>query len=362
MVPTFREAPNLRALATRVSAAMTVGGWAWELVLVDDDSGDGSVEIANELAERLPLRMEVRRGVPRDLSRAVLHGIRLARFDRIVVMDADLSHPPERIPDLLNALDASADIVVGSRYAPGGEIDQDWGAWRHLNSRLATLLARSLVNCSDPMAGFFAVDRNKLPNPDRLHPIGYKIALELMVRGRLRIAEVPIAFSDRLRGVSKLNWRQQVNYLRHVHRLYLFRYGGMARLASFLCVGASGFLIDVAFYLGLQSFGLEHRLARFLSFWPAVTWNWRLNRGLTFAERPWRPQGRQWAQFVGSSLLGLSANVGSYTMLTSFVAFFGQNRLLALVCGVAVGSIANYVVANGYVYGRRSARAVDGPQ
>ena len=361
-MPTYREAPNLRALATRVSAALAAAGWTWELLLVDDDSGDGSVEIANELAERLPLRMEVRSGVPRDLSAAVLHGIRLARFDRIVVMDADLSHPPERIPDLLNALDGRADIVVGSRYAPGGEVDQGWSAWRHLNSRLATLLARPLANCSDPMAGFFAVDRNKLPGPGRLHPIGFKIALELMVRGRLRVAELPIAFSDRQRGTSKLNWRQQFNYLRHVHRLYLFRHGAAARLVSFLCVGASGFVIDVAFYLGLQGLGLEHRLARFLSFWPAVTWNWRLNRALTFAERPWRPRARQWAQFVGSSLLGLSVNVGTYTALTSSVAFFDRNRLLALVGGVACGSIANYLVANGYVYGRRSARAADGPR
>ena len=362
MVPTYREAPNLRALATRIATVMEGGGWTWELLLVDDDSSDGSLAIVDELARSLPVGMEVRRGVPRDLSAAVLHGIGLARFDRIVVMDADLSHPPERIPDLLTALDGCADLVVGSRYASGGEIDRGWRPWRRLNSRLATWLARPLVACSDPMAGFFALDRDTLPDPGQLHPIGYKIALELMVRGRLRVAEVPIAFTDRERGMSKLGWRQQVNYLRHVHRLYLFRYGGVARLASFLCVGAGGFVIDVAFYLGLQWLGLEHRLARFLSFWPAVTWNWRLNRALTFAERPWRPRGRQWAQFVGSSLLGLSLNVGTYTVLTSFVAFFGRNRLLALVCGVAVGSIANYLVANGFVYGRRGARAVDGTQ
>ena len=359
VVPTYREASNLRPLAMRVAAAMASGGWTWELILVDDDSADGSIEIANELAGRLPVRMDVRRGVPRDLSAAVLRGIQLARFDRIVVMDADLSHPPERIPDLLGALDGCADIVVGSRYAPGGEIDRGWSAWRHLNSRFATLLARPLVACTDPLAGFFVLARNTLPDPERLYPIGYKIGLELMVRGRLRVAEVPIEFSDRVRGVSKLNWRQQFNYLRHVHRLYLFRYGGAARLASFLGVGASGFAIDVAFYLGLQWIGLEHRLARFLSFWPAVTWNWRLNRALTFAERPWRPRSRQWAQFVASSLLGLGLNVGTYAALTSFVAFFGRNRLLALVCGVAVGSTANYLVANGYVYGHRRAATVD---
>ena len=174
---------------------------------------------------------------------------------------------------------------------------------------------------------------------------------------------MPITFSDRERGASKLNWRQQLNYLRHVHRLYLFRYGGVARVASFLAVGGSGFSSSTLRSTSpCRGSGSSIAWARFLSFWPAVTWNWHLNRALTFAERPWRPRARQWAQFVGSSLLGLGFNVGTYAALTSFVAFFGRNRLLALVCGVAVGSIANYLVANGYVYGRRRAATVDRPR
>ena len=354
VVPTFREAANIPRLAERIHAALSDSGIVWELLLVDDNSEDGSEAVVAELAHLLPVRMVTRRQPPRDLSLSVIEGIRLCRFDRLVVMDADLSHPPERIADLLAALDSQCDMVLGSRYAPGGVVDQTWSAWRVLNSRVATSLALPLVSCTDPMAGFFATDRRVLPDLQRLQPTGYKIALELMVRGQLRVKELPIDFRDRSLGASKMNWRQQLNYLRHLSRLYRFKFGGIARLLCFGLVGASGLVIDVAVYLGLQWIGLEHRLARFLSFWPAVTWNWRLNRSLTFGERPPQPRVRQWGKFVAGSLVGLSLNVGGYTILTSFVDFFAARRLLALLLGVVLGTGANFLLANLYVYRRHS--------
>ena len=350
VVPTFREAANIPLLAERIHAALADSGIAWELLLVDDNSEDGSDAVVADLAQRLPVRMVTRRQPPRDLSLSVIEGIRLCRFDRLVVMDADLSHPPERIGDLLDALDADCDMVVGSRYAPGGHIDRTWSRWRLLNSRVATSLALPLVSCSDPMAGFFAAHRHALPDLQRLQPVGYKIALELMVRGQLRVKELPIAFRDRSKGSSKMNWRQQLNYLRHLYRLYRFKFAGTTRVLCFGLVGASGFVIDVAGYLCLQWIGLEHRLARFLSFWPAVTWNWRLNRSLTFGERPPQPRVRQWGKFVASSLVGLSVNVGSYTLLTSFVDVFAHRRLLALLIGVLLGTLGNFLLSNFYVY------------
>lgn len=223
VVPTFRESPGLGALVERVAEALADFGPDWEMLLVDDDSGDGTERIVADLARRAPVRLHVRRKAPRDLSRSVLLGIRLARFDTVVVMDADLSHPPERIPDLLAALDAGADLALGSRYAGGGAVDPGWSRARAWGSRCATLLARPLVSCADPLAGFFAADRRLLPDPGRLRPEGYKIALELMVRGRLRVAEVPIDFRNRGAGSSKMNTRVLAAYLRQLARLYAFR-------------------------------------------------------------------------------------------------------------------------------------------
>ena len=352
--PTFREAANIPRLAERIHAALSETPITWELLLVDDNSEDGSEAVVAQLAHRLPVRMVTRRQPPRDLSLSVIEGIRLCRFDRLVVMDADLSHPPERIADLLAALDADCDMVVGSRYAPGGVIDQTWSRWRMLNSRLATSLALPLVSCSDPMAGFFATDRRALPDLQTLQPIGYKIALELMVRGKLRVKELPIDFRDRSLGSSKMNWRQQLNFMRHLYRLYRYKFGGPARLLCFVLVGTSGLVIDVAVYLGLQWIGLEHRLARFLSFWPAVTWNWRLNRSFTFGERHREPHVRQWGKFVASSLVGFSVNVGGYAILTSLVDFFASHRLLALLLGVVLATLVNFLLANFFVYRRHS--------
>ena len=353
IVPTFREADNIAPLAERIDAALSGTGIEWELLLVDDDSNDGSEAVAAELARRLPVSMVTRRETPRDLSLAVIEGIRLSRFDRLVVMDADLSHPPERIVDLLAALDGDCDIVIGSRYTSGGVVDRSWSLYRVLNSRLATWLARPLVRCSDPMAGFFATRRSRLPELRTLRPMGYKIALELMVRGHLRVREVPIDFRDRSIGFSKMNWRQQIRFLRHLSRLYNYKFGSLARIPLFSVVGASGLIVDLAFYLGLQWAGVEHRLARFLSFWPAVSWNWALNRGLTFSERARQPRVGQWARFMASSLIGLGVNVGSYALLTSYVEVFDRHRLLAFFCGVGLGSLVNFVVADLYVYRRR---------
>ena len=351
VVPVFQEADNIEDLAHALDSALTAAGLQWELLLVDDDYRDGSDEVARRLARDFPVRFEIHGGKQRDLSLSVLQGLRSARCERIVVMDADLSHPPERIPDLLNALEHGV-IAVGSRYASDGSLDLGWSPWRRLVSRAGTLLAAPLTACADPMSGFFAVDRRSLPEPGSLRPLGYKIGLELIVRGRLAVREVPIDFRDRRKGSSKLDWRQQLKFLRHLSRLYRFRFPLLARLSRFGLVGASGFVVDVSCWQGLQWLGLEHQWARFLSFWPAVTWNWSWNRVFTFDDRPPAAPARQWMQFIVASLVGLVTNVGVYLALTGTVAFFDRYRLLAIVAGVLVGMAANFTVADRFVFRR----------
>ena len=219
VVPTLREAQNIAVLVEQVAQTMESAGLRWELVVVDDDSGDGIEELVAALAETLPVRVLVRAGQRRSLSLSVIMGIERCGCDRVVVMDADLSHPPSCIPAMLAALDG-VDMVVGSRYTAGGEIDVDWGWHRRVISRAGTLLARPLVACTDPLSGFFALDRRAAPDLAQLKPIGYKIGLELMVRGRLRVGEVPIAFRDRGRGKSKFNLTEQCRFIRHLGRLY----------------------------------------------------------------------------------------------------------------------------------------------
>ncbi len=227
VVPAYCEAPNLRRLTERVFAATRAANLEAELIIVDDNSADGSTEIVADLAAMFPVRIIVRTN-ERGLSSAVLRGFEEARGPFLVVMDADLSHPPEAIPDLVAPIrEGRADFVLGSRYVSGGHIDQEWSLFRHLNSRIATWLARPLTSVRDPMSGFFCLARARLDGAASLNPVGYKIALELIVKTRSRrCLEVPISFADRAAGTSKLTAREQLRYLRHLARLYWFRIAG----------------------------------------------------------------------------------------------------------------------------------------
>src|SRR6185295_17131879 len=168
-------------------------------------------------------------------SAAVLDGLRRARGEILVCMDADLSHPAEMLPRMVDKLAAGADFVLGSRYAPGGTTSHDWGFLRWLNSRVATLMARPLTAVSDPMSGFFALRRATFESGEAFNPVGYKIGLELIVKCRCeRVVEVPIHFEDRRYGKSKLTLRQQLLYLQHLRRLYIFKYGVWSQLLQFL--------------------------------------------------------------------------------------------------------------------------------
>jgi dolichol-phosphate mannosyltransferase len=224
VVPTYQEAANLRLLAEAVNEALSGSALEYELVFVDDNSQDGSEEICAELAERLPVRMVVRRS-ERGLATAVIDGIAASTGDLVVVMDGDLSHPPSVIPDMMEKLlQGESDFVLGSRYVEGGSIHGDWSVFRRLNSVIPSLLARPLCGLQDPMSGFFAFRRIDMPDARRLSPIGYKIALEIYVKGDFtNPAELPIHFARRQHGQSKLSLREQLNFLRHLGRLYAYK-------------------------------------------------------------------------------------------------------------------------------------------
>ena len=351
VVPVFREAENLRVLAEGLAEVLGRSEMAWDLLLVDDDSRDGSEEVVERLAaEGLPVRLRVRRGVGRDLSLAVLEGLRLAARDRVVVMDADLSHPPACVVDLLAVLDEGWDMAVASRYVDGGRVERGWSGWRFAASCLATWLVRPLTDCRDPMSGFFAVDRHRLGALERFRPVGYKIGLELMVRGGLRVAEVPFRFRTRRAGVSKMGVRQQVAFLRHVGRLYTFCLGGR-RLAGLAAVSLGSLAVDLGCYGVLQSLGMEHRLARLVSWWPALVSNWALDRRLTLAARV-REAGGLWTWLLIGGAGRFVVSGGSYAALTSMMAFFDRWRVAALLVSVALGGLVTFMSVSLSVYRR----------
>jgi len=242
IVPTYRESKNVEALTKRLFAACRKRNLDVELVLIDDDSGQDTIETV-EIVKRLKndgfdVKVRIRtRKEGKGLSSAVLVGLRESNRDYLLVMDADLQHEPESVPDVLEpVIKGQADFSVGSRNIGGSETSSDWPLIRRVISWGATALAKPLTSCSDPMSGFFALPRSTFERGDRyLNPTGYKIGLELMVRCRCtKIKEVPIQFRDRQAGESKLTMKQNLLYLAHLSRLYWFMYPTLVILFLFV--------------------------------------------------------------------------------------------------------------------------------
>jgi len=214
IVPTYNERDSLPVLLARL--AHVAPGVVREVVVVDDGSPDGTGALAEELARTAPVPI---RGVHRPgkagLASAIMAGVAVASGATVTVMDADLSHPPELLPDLAAAIAGGADIAVASRYVPGGGIEA-WPVLRRIVSRVATALTRVGLGLPmrDPLSGYFAVRRTML-TADAYRQLGYKLLMEILAtHRRARVVEVPYRFVDRGRGASKLSSGEIVNFLR----------------------------------------------------------------------------------------------------------------------------------------------------
>ena len=342
VVPTYKEAENLAQLIDRVAKVRETAALDLDLLIVDDDSQDGSAKLVAARQEPW-VRMIVRKR-NRGLSASVLEGLRQSTGDILVCMDADLSHPPEMLPRMLDKLNEGADFVVGSRYAPGGTTSDDWGIFRWLNSRVSILLARPLTSIQDPMAGFFALRRSTFERATDLNPIGYKIGLELIVRcGCERVVEIPIHFEDRRFGESKLGLREQLLYLEHLRRLYTLRYGTWTPTMQFLLVGGLGTLVNLATLTLLLGFGRRPRASIAIAIFTAMCFNFTLNRGLAFPGARDRAWPRRFSTFVIASSIGAATNFAA-TLFTIGRAPEVRPQVAALV-GIAAGTVFNFVAS-----------------
>jgi dolichol-phosphate mannosyltransferase len=225
IVPTRNERATLERLVSAVATEFASRGIDGELIVVDDNSPDGTGAIADQLALRYPVRV-VHRARKLGLASAVLAGFERARGDVLGVMDADLSHPPSVVPGMLAAMRVlGADMVVASRYVPGGGVTR-WPWRRRVMSRVASRLARPITPVRDATSGFFLVRRDAVEGV-RLWSAGFKIGLELLGRGRIgSVAEFPYRFSDRAAGRSKMSAREVGAYLVQLLRLYRLRATG----------------------------------------------------------------------------------------------------------------------------------------
>jgi len=223
IVPTYNERENVRPLIERIDE--TLGKGNYEILVVDDNSPDGTADVAESLSKDYPVRV-IRRPGKSGLASAIVHGMRRAEGDIVGVIDADLQHPPELMAQLVEAVTQGNDIAIASRYVAGGVVE-NWSLLRKIVSRGAILLARPLTEARDPMSGCFVLNREVVTGRE-FKPAGFKILLEILVRGKYeRIKEVPYTFRERQKGETKLGLAEYARYLKLLCRLYLVRLKGI---------------------------------------------------------------------------------------------------------------------------------------
>ena len=358
IIPTLNERANIGRLLDRL--ALTLADIAWEAIIVDDGSTDGTPECVAALAfEDRRIRL-IRRVGRRGLSSAILEGMLASTAPVLAVIDADLQHDESVLPALHAAIAAGADLAVATRYARGGSTG-DWSAQRRLVSRAATGLARAVARAplSDPMSGFFAIRRECLiAAAPRVSGVGYKLLLDLVASSPapLRIAERPYTFRCREAGSSKLDMMIALQYLELLAEKSIGRWVPVQFL-KFAGVGGLGVGVHLAM-LGvmLHAAGAPFRTAQTVAVLTAMAWNFFLNNAFTYRDR--RLHG--WRLASGLVSFGLVCSVGAAANVGIGALLFREHSAwwLAGLAGAAVGSLWNYVMSGMLTWRRPAARAV----
>jgi len=349
VVPTYNEQHNLPTLLERLEAALVGSGEPFEVIVVDDNSPDGTSQLARSLRTRYPWLRVITRTHQRDLSTAVLAGWFEGRGEILGVIDGDLQHPPELLPTLLGRLkESGADLVIASRHVRGGGVSR-WSLFRRLISWGATLMAGfilpgTLSRVRDPMSGFFLV-RRRVIEAAPLRPVGYKILLEVLAKGDYQKAEeVPYIFQERFRGGSKMGARQGWQYLLHLASIAADT-GELRRVAAYAAVGLSGAVVNLGAPAALvRLFGIAYPVALPAATALAIANNFLWNDRFTFPEtRRRNPGGRatlaRFTRFLWVVLAGALLNL---TVAGALIRF-GHARLeLAVLCGIAAAAVWNF--------------------
>ncbi|ARV58199.1 sulfonate ABC transporter permease [Nostocales cyanobacterium HT-58-2] len=364
VIPTYNEAANIHKIVSVLSTLLdeSMAG-NYELIVVDDNSPDGTWNIAQSLVSEYPQLRVMRRQQERGLSSAVIRGWQASTGSVLGVIDADLQHPPHVLEQLLQAIEQGADLAVASRHVDGGGVSS-WSFIRRFLSRGAQILGLLILpgvlgRVSDPMSGYFLVRRNCIVG-QTLNPVGYKILLEVIGRGKVgKIAEVGYVFCERKQGESKVTWKQYVDYIHHLIRLRLStgplgrfsqRVGfPIGRFLRFGLVGLSGVFVDMAVLYLLSdptTLALPLTRSKIIAGEVAIFNNFLWNDIWTFADvsshqQQWRQRLKRFLKFNIICLAGLVLNVLVLNLVFNFII---PNRYVANLIAIAIATVWNFWV------------------
>jgi dolichol-phosphate mannosyltransferase len=351
VLPTYNESAHIDAIVEQLIAVLGgIPALRYEIIIVDDNSPDRTWEKALQLSHKFPEVHAIRRQDQRDVSTAVLRGWQIARGEVFAVMDADLQHPPETITELWRAMRRGADLAVASRNVEGGGVS-DWTLPRRIVSRCAQLLGLVVLpevtgKVSDPMSGYFMVRRSALEGRE-LHPLGYKILVEVLARGAVeKISEVPYVFRETPHRPSKHSAAVFAQYLQHLIRIRIH----LLKTSTFLrfcIVGASGTLIDTAMLFLLsdpRTLNWNLTGSKIIAAELALTNNFIWNDLWTFGkfsscQNTLRQRARRFLKFNLLCSVGIILNI---IILNIGFKVFHVNRYIANLSAIFVVTFWNY--------------------
>lgn len=350
IVPTYNEAPNVAELVRRVTAE--TAGIDAEIIFVDD-STDATPDVVRNLAASaaLPVRVIHRERRTGGLGGAVLEGLAAADADACLVMDGDLQHPPEEIRDIYARFArGDVDVVVASRYAGDGTSEGLADRTRVLVSKASTALTRAmfpirLKDVSDPMTGFFLIDRRAVDTAT-LRPRGFKILLEILARKNLRVAEVPFDFARRHAGESKASIRQGLHFLTQLAAL---RFG---KMSLFAVIGGLGAIANVAIVWGLTQWGVNYVVAAIVASEVTILANFLLQERFVFHDMRGQASGL-WSRFAKSFTFNNAELLIRIPIVALMVSGGHISAVIATAITLFVAFIVRFVFHSLVVYAPR---------
>jgi dolichol-phosphate mannosyltransferase len=358
VVPTLNERDNIEPLLERLEAALD--GISWEVIFVDDDSGDGTADLVRRIARNDRRIRALQRIGRRGLSAACIEGALASSAPFIGVMDADLQHDPALLPQIVETLKTTPllDIVIASRYVEGGGIGA-WNKSRAVISDVAIRLSRLVVKAdiADPMSGFFVLRREVFEGAVRnLSGQGFKILLDLFASSprSLRFAELPYTFRERQRGESKLDTMIVWEYAMLIGDKLVGRFVPV-RFLLFALIGGLGIFVHLgALVLALKTLNLGFAAAQVVATTTAMTFNFLLNNVFTYCDQRLKGAGlvRGLISFYLICAVGAVANVG----VAQFLYNNDRSWWMAGLAGALVGSVWNYAATSAFTWKRSGAR------
>lgn len=357
IVPTYNEAPNVAELVRRVSAATSAIDA--EMIFVDDSTDDTpDVVRAVAGASSLPVRLIHRETATGGLGGAVLEGLVAAESDSCLVMDGDLQHPPEDIPELYRRFrhHDDVDLVVASRYVGAGSARGLADRGRVMVSRVSTMLTKAMFpirlrEVSDPMTGFFLVDRRSI-DLEALKPRGFKILLEILARKSMRVAEVPFQFADRHAGASKASLRQGVRFLVQLASL---RFG---KMSLFAIIGGLGALVNLAIMWALIQVGVEYLVAAVVGAELTIVGNFIAQERFVFQDMRGEANG-VWSRFAKSFAFNNVEALVRIPIIALMVNSWHISSVIAAAITLLVAMVVRFMFHSLVVYAPKRGRAAD---